>query len=107
VDRAVTTLSTRRGTKLWVVYVHNFGGLKSTRWAEETMRANRFGAADALLAIATDQPGFSFRVPPPVSGGRTSDIEAIRRNAIAPAVYQREWTRAAVAAATALDVGPS
>ena len=107
VDRAVTRLYNQRGTKLWVVYVHSFGALRSPVWAEETMRANRFGATDALLAIATDQPGFSFRVPPPVAGGRTSDIEAIRRNAIAPAVYQREWTRAAVAAATALDVGPS
>ncbi len=107
VDRAVTKLYNQRGTKLWVVYVHSFGALRSPVWAQETMRANRFGATDALLAIATDQPGFSFRVPPAVSGGRTSDIEAIRRNAIAPAVYQREWTRAAVAAATALDVGPS
>jgi serine/threonine-protein kinase len=103
VDRAVTTLSTRRGTKLWVVYVHNFGGLKSTRWAEETMRANGFGNTDAMLAVATDQPGFSFRVPAAIVHGKTFDIEAVRRDEIAPAVYHRQWARAAVAAANALD----
>ena len=103
VDRAVTTLHDRRGTRLWVVYVHDFGGLKSTTWAEDTMRASGFGDADALLAIATDQPGFSFRVPAAIVHGKTFNIETVRRNEIAPAVYHRQWARAAVAAATALD----
>ena len=63
VNRAVTELYNGRGTRLWVVYVKDFGGLKPFRWAEDTMRANGFTDTDAMLAIATDEPAFSFRVP--------------------------------------------
>ena len=55
-DRALTKLYDGRGTRLWVVYVNNFGGLKPFRWAEDTMRANGFADTDAILAVATDQP---------------------------------------------------
>ena len=63
VERALNKLYNGRGTRLWVVYVNNFSGLLPLRWAEETMRANGFTGTDAMLAIATDQPSFSFRVP--------------------------------------------
>ena len=63
VDRALTKLYDGRGTRLWVVYVNNFGGLKPFRWAEDTMLANGFADTDAILAVATDQPSYSFRVP--------------------------------------------
>jgi hypothetical protein len=106
VHRAVTKLHNDRGTRLWVVYVKNFGGLKPFRWAENTMRANGFGDADAILAIATDEPSFSFRVPGAVTNGKAIDVEAIRRDRIEPAVFRHEWTRAAVAAANGLDVAP-
>ena len=104
VDRAVTKLYNERGTKLWVVYVNDFGGLLPLRWAEDTMRANSFTDTDAMLAIATDQPSFSFRVPGALLNGTAIDVEMIRRDRIGPAVYQREWARAAIAAANGLDV---
>ena len=63
VNRALNQLYNQRGTRLWVVYVKNFGGIKPFRWAEDTMRANGFADNDAILAIATDEPAFSFRVP--------------------------------------------
>ncbi len=107
VERAVTKLYNQRGTRLWVVYVHNFGGLKPFKWAEETMRANRFTDTDAMLAVATDEPAFSFRVPGAILNGKAIDMEAIRRDRIAPAVYHHEWARAAIAAANGLDVAPS
>jgi serine/threonine protein kinase len=107
VDRAVNKLFNGRGTRLWVVYVKNFGGLKPFRWAEDTMRANGFTDADAILAIATDEPAFSFRVPNAVTNGKAIDVETIRRDRIQPAVFRREWTRAAMAAANGLDVAPS
>ena len=106
VDRAVNKLYNGRGTRLWVVYVKNFGGLKSFRWAEETMRANGFTDTDAMLAIATDEPSFSFRVPGAVTNGQAGDMEVIRRDRIEPAVARREWTRAAIAAANGLDAAP-
>jgi serine/threonine-protein kinase len=107
VDTAVTKLYNGRGTRLWVVYVKNFGGLKPFRWAEDTMRANGFAESDAILAVATDQPSFSFRVPDAVIQGKAIDLEIIRRDRIGPAVFHREWARAAIAAANGLDIAPS
>ena len=107
VDRALTKLYDGRGTRLWVVYVKNFGGLKPFRWAEDTMRANGFADTDAILAVATDQPAYSFRVPNAVIQGKAIDLEIIRRDRIGPAVFHREWARAAIAAANGLDVAPS
>ncbi|KZS85155.1 Serine/threonine-protein kinase PknF [Mycobacterium persicum] len=59
---------------------------------------------DAMLAVATGGPAFSFPVPAAVTAGRVIDIEVIRRDRIEPAVFRREWTRAALAAANRLDV---
>ncbi len=63
VNRAVTKLYNLRGTRLWVLYVNTFGGIKPSVWATNVMHANSFTDADALLAIATDEPAYSFRVP--------------------------------------------
>ena len=106
VNRALTKLYNGRGTRLWVVYVNNFGGLKPFRWAEDTMRANGFTDSDAILAVATDEPAFSFRVPGAVVNGTAIDVELIRRDRIEPAVSRHEWARAAIAAANGLDVAP-
>jgi Protein kinase domain/TPM domain len=105
VERALTRLRNQRGTKLWVVYVNNFGGEKPFAWAEKTMRANGFADTDAILAIATDVSLYSFRVPGAITSGKAIDVEAIRLQRIHPAVMRHEWTRAAVAAANGLNVG--
>ncbi|MEY8016588.1 serine/threonine-protein kinase [Mycobacterium servetii] len=106
VDRALTRLYNGRGTRLWVVYVKDFGGLRSFRWAENAVRANGLGDSDALLAIATDEPSYSFRVPGALANGTAIDVEKIRRDRIGPAVYHREWARAAIAAANGLEGVP-
>ncbi|MEB4211845.1 serine/threonine-protein kinase [Mycobacterium sp. 94-17] len=106
VERALNNLRTARGVRLWVVYVKNFGGLKPFRWAEDTMRANGFADTDAMLAIATEERAFSFRVPGATIRGTAIDVEAIRRDRIEPAVARREWTRAAVVAANGLNALP-
>ena len=106
-DRALTKLHNERGTRLWVVYLNNFGDLKPFRWAEDTMRANGFADTDAILAVAIDQPAYSFRVPNAVLQGKAIDLEIIRRDRIGPAVFHRAWARAAIAAANGLDVAPS
>jgi hypothetical protein len=107
VDRAITKLRKERGTKLWVVYVNNFGGVKPFEWAENTMRANGFAETDAILAVATDLPAYSFRVPGAITSGKAIDLEAIRLQRIRPAVVRHEWARAAIAACNGLDVAPS
>jgi len=86
VNHALTKLYGGRGTRLWVVYVKNFGGLKPFRWAEDTMVANNLTDSDAILAVATDGPAFSFRVPNAVITGKAIDLEMIRRDRISPAV---------------------
>lgn len=105
VNRALRKLYDTHGTRLWVVYVKNFDGLKPLRWAEDTMRANNFTDKDAILAVATDEPAYSFRVPNAVINGRAIDLEVIRRERISPAVFRHEWPRAAIAAANSLDAG--
>ncbi|GLE50975.1 serine/threonine-protein kinase [Mycobacterium montefiorense] len=107
VNRALTRLYDTRGTRLWVVYVKSFNGLKPFRWAEDTIRANNFTDSDAILAVATDEPAYSFRVPNAVVIGKPIDLEVIRRDRISPAVFHREWPRAAIVAANSLDVGSS
>jgi serine/threonine protein kinase len=106
VNRALTKLYNARGTRLWVVYVKNFDGLKPFRWAEDTMRANNLTDNDAILAVATEEPAYSFRVPNAVTAGKGIDLEVIRRDRISPAVFRREWPRAAIVAANGLDVAP-
>src|SRR5246500_4059109 len=107
VNRALTNLYNGRGARLWVVYVPNFGGLRPFRWAEDTMLANNFTDSDAILAVATEGPGFAFRVPNAVTAGKAIDLEVIRRDRSQPAVFRHEWARAAIAAANGLDVAPS
>ncbi|MEE3063041.1 MAG: serine/threonine-protein kinase [Actinomycetota bacterium] len=106
VDRALRKLYDTRGTRLWVVYVKRFDGLKPFRWAEEVMRANNFTDNDAILAVATEEPAYSFRVPNAVINGKPIDLEVVRRDRISPAVFRHEWTRAAIEAANSLDVAP-
>ncbi|MDT5136206.1 MAG: serine/threonine protein kinase, bacterial, partial [Mycobacterium sp.] len=106
VDRALRKLQDGRGTRLWVVYVKDFGDLKPVKWAELTMHANGFTDHDAMLAIATDHGSFAFEVPPAVFLGTPINVQEIRRDRIKPAVDRREWARAATAAANGLDVGP-
>ncbi len=106
VNRAISNLYAQSNLHLWVVYVNDFSGLTPFRWAEDTMRANGFTDTDALLAVATANRGFAFRVPTAATGGTNLtavEIEAIRRNQISPAVAGSEWARAAIAAANGLE----
>lgn len=103
VNLAITRLDNRRGTHLWVVYVKKFGGVKPLKWAEDTMRANGFGDTDVMLAVATDESKFSFRVPEAVTNGKPIEVERIRGDRIKPAVHRHEWERAALAAAEGLE----
>ncbi|RUP06592.1 MAG: serine/threonine protein kinase [Mycobacterium sp.] len=104
IERAVNKLYQQQGTRLWVVYVNDFGNAKSAKWAENVIRANGLSDSDVLLAITIDKPSFVFHVPAAVTAGRPIDLEALRRDRIKPDVDRREWTRAALAAATGLDV---
>ena len=95
----------QRGTRLWVVYLRNFGDLRPFQWVENTRRYNDFGDTDAILVIATEGTAYwYFQVPPAVTAGKPIDLEVIRRDRIRPAVFHRQWARAAIVAADGLDV---
>jgi Protein kinase domain/TPM domain len=106
VNLAITRLDNQRGTHLWVVYVKSFGGVTPPEWAENTRRTNNFGDSDVILAIATDELAFSFRVPEAVAHGRFIEIKRIRDERIKPAVDRQEWARAARVAAEGLEALP-
>jgi serine/threonine-protein kinase len=106
VNRALSNLYHQRNIHLWVAYVNDFSGVTPFRWAKDTMAANGFTNTDALLAVATANRSFAFRVPTAMTGGTNltvAEVEQIRRDRIAPAVANGEWARAAVAAASGLE----
>lgn len=104
IERAVNKPYQGQRTRLWVVYINDLGGVKPAKWTEDVIHANGLADADVLLVITTDRPYFVFHVPAAVTAGRAIDLEVLRRDRIKPDVERREWTRAALAAATGLDV---
>jgi hypothetical protein len=109
VEDAVNELYNERRVRLWVVYVDRFGQ-DPVGWARVTMQISDFGDYDALLAVATRERAYAFQVPSAIMS--QSDATALQRNAIEPALRQRDWTAAAVAAANGLttpgaSTGPS
>lgn len=106
VEGALSKLYTRHNVHLWVVYVDDFSGLTSARWAEDTMRTNGFTDIDGLLAVDTTNHTFAFRPPAVMTNGTDGprvNTELIRKDRIAPAVHHNEWARAAVGAANGLE----
>jgi hypothetical protein len=104
VQDAVEALYTQNRTRLWVVYVDSFSGLKPVNWSQDTMNISSFGADDALLAVAVKDRAYYFQPPTSMSD---SAAQALRRNSIEPALRGNDWTGAAIAAADGLNVsGP-
>ncbi|MGH3674667.1 MAG: TPM domain-containing protein [Mycobacterium sp.] len=106
VQQAVEGLYNDRRIRLWVVYVDTFSGQGAVSWAESTMRASDFGSEDAILAVATTDRSYAFRVPP-ASGVRPNTVDDLRRNEIEPALRRGDWAGAAVAAADGLGTSTS
>ncbi len=104
VQDAVDQLYTENRTRLWVVYVDTFSGRTPVKWAQETMDDSSFGEQDALLAVAVTDRAYYFQPP---GGMRDSDAASLRRNNIEPALHDDNWTGAAIAAATGLNVSSS
>jgi chromosome segregation ATPase len=102
VQSAVDELYADKRIRLWVVYVDDFSGQSPVAWAQNTMRLSDFGDQDALLAVAPTDRAYAFLVPDTVDGGTSADIDELRRNDIEPALRNRDWSGAAVAAANGL-----
>lgn len=100
VESAVDDLYNEKRVRLWVVYVDSFDQ-DPVGWARVTMQISNFGDYDALLAVATGERSYAFLVPTDVAS--QSEASALQRDTIEPALRQRDWAGAAVAAAQGLE----
>ncbi len=106
VQRAVDQLYADRRVRLWVVYVDSFAPMGAVRWSEGTRTASDLSSEDAILAVATGDRAYAFLVPPPITGGRSTQVDNIRRDRIEPALRNDDWAGAAIAASGGLaDAG--
>lgn len=103
ISSAIDRLYQDQHVQLWVVYVDNFSRYKPENWADKTRTASGMDDHDALLAVATNTKAYAFSVPGKVRGLTAADLNGLRNNKIEPAVGAKDWSGAAVAAATGLD----
>lgn len=102
VRASVDALYTAHRERLWVVYVHDFGGVDPQTWGERTATASGFGDRDVLLSIATADRSYAFTgaLPPSVSD---SELDSLLRDQVEPRLHNGQWAEAAVAAADGLS----
>lgn len=103
ISSAMDWLYRDQHVQLWVVYVDNFSRYKPENWADKTRTASGMDDHDALLAVATNTKAYAFSVPGKVPGLTAADLSSLRSNKIEPAVGAKDWSGAALAAATGLD----
>jgi uncharacterized membrane protein YgcG len=92
--------------QLWVVFVPDFSGQSAVNWTDSTRTASDLGDFDAILAVATVDHAYAFRIPNRVKTISAGQVDDLRRNQIEPALRRGDWSGAAVAAANGLDKGP-
>ncbi|MEI6254353.1 MAG: TPM domain-containing protein, partial [Mycobacteriaceae bacterium] len=103
VQKAVDKLYSDRHVRLWVVFVQSFAPQGAVGWAQQTQKISDLGNEDAILAVATDQRSYAFLVSPAAAGGSSTKVDNIRRDNIEPALRNKDWAGAAMAAATGLS----
>jgi uncharacterized membrane protein YgcG/predicted nucleic acid-binding Zn-ribbon protein len=107
VTSATDKLYADRHIRLWVVYVDDFAGESAEDWAKRTRSVSDLGDYDALLAVATTGRAYAFFVPSAVKSVSAGQVDRLRRTKIEPALHDRDWSGAAVAAADGLNTPPS
>ncbi|WP_420093243.1 TPM domain-containing protein [Mycolicibacter minnesotensis] len=103
VQDAIDKLYADQHIRLWVVYVDVFSGQTAEDWGRSTARLSDLGSNDAVLAVATADRSYSFLVSSSISEISSSEVDALRRNQIEPALHRGDWAAAATAAATGLN----
>jgi len=98
VQNAIDKLYNEDKVQMWVVYVPTFSGINRDSWAEQTFQLSGLGNSDVLLAVATGDRDYAYRVGTdfPLSD---SQLTSIATNDIVPQLRNSEWAGAAVAAA--------
>jgi len=98
VQNAIDKLYNEDKIQMWVVYVPTFSGINRDSWAEQTFQLSGLGKSDVLLAVATDDRDYAYRVGTdfPLSDRQ---LTGIATNDIVPQLRNSNWAGAAVAAA--------
>src|SRR5664279_5672149 len=98
VQNAIDKLYSQEKVQMWVVYVPTFSGVNHDAWAAQTFEQSDLGNTDVLLAVATDDRDYAYRVGSsfPLSD---SQLTSIATNDIVPQLRNSDWAGAAVAAA--------
>ncbi len=104
VEDALTQLYDGQRIRLWVVYVESFGQ-SAAGWARTTMQLSDFGDRDALLAIATGERAYAFQAPAEIMS--QSAAQTLQTDVIEPALRDRDYAGAAVAAANGIATSAS
>ncbi|WP_292990317.1 TPM domain-containing protein [Mycobacterium sp.] len=103
IESASGKLYSDRRIQLWVVFVDTFSGQSAVSWADSTRSVSDLGDFDAILAVATVDHSYAFRIPNRVKTINAGQVDDLRRNQIEPALRRGDWSGAAVAAANGLD----
>ncbi|WP_190124569.1 TPM domain-containing protein [Streptomyces inusitatus] len=98
VAAALDRLYDEQRIQLFTVYVRDFSGRSAQEWADATARKNGLGQNDVLLAIATHDRQYAYRVD---ASSRLTDAQLARvaSTAVEPSLRQSDWAGAAIGAA--------
>ncbi|WP_228002362.1 TPM domain-containing protein [Nocardia australiensis] len=99
---AVDQLYADQQVRLWIVYVHDFGGLGPEAWAKRTTTQSGFSERDLLLAVGTESHDYWFSGALP-SGITDSELDSLLSSRVEPALRGGKWAAAGVAMADGLD----
>src|SRR4051794_10370458 len=102
VQSAMANLESRKGLRLFTVYVPDFDGMDPGAWASQTFRQSGLGSHDVLLAVATQARKYG------VDGGSSttrSQVEGAAASDAKPHLATSDWAGAAVAMADGLAGG--
>lgn len=98
VQAAVDRLAKDSDLSLSVVYVKTFDGASPTDWARKTIALSSLGADDLVLVIATEDHLYAIEASGESSLSE-SEIRAVAREQVRPAVRKDDWAGAAIGAA--------
>ena len=99
---SVDALYSAHRERLWVVYVHDFGGLDPQTWGDRTAAESGFGERDVLLSIATADRSYSLAGTLPTSVS-DSELDTLLADQVEPRLRDGRWAEAAVATADGLS----
>ncbi|MEV6769956.1 TPM domain-containing protein [Nocardia sp. NPDC051030] len=99
---AIDSLYSKDHERLWIVYVHDFGGMDATAWGERTAQASGFGDRDVLLSVAVNDRAYAFTGTAPTSVS-DKELDRLLADQVEPKLRTGDWAGAGLATAEGLS----